>query len=227
MQRVLEPEWLDHLEPSDARAVRARRELRLVNALMGNASFIARALRGALRDGARIADLGTGDGRLILAVAKKLRPRPRAVALELVDRAPAVGDDTLGALRALGWQPVVRAADVHDWLRGAGRCDAITVNLFLHHFEMPALRELLSLAAQRTRLLVACEPRRSGFALLGSRALILLGCGPVTRHDAALSVKAGFRGRELCELWPIEPQWRLTEEARGPFSHLFVARRDA
>ena len=83
----------------------------------------------------------------------------------------------------------------------------------------------MRLAAARTQLFVACEPRRSALALAGSRALVLLGVGAVTRHDSVASVKAGFTGRELSAEWPPSAQWTLDERASGPFAHLFVARR--
>jgi hypothetical protein len=222
LARTLEPEWLDELHPADARARRARRELQLVNALMGHASFIARALANSIAEAASIADLGAGDGALMLRIARKLGTR--AVRLSLVDRACPPSPQALARFSALGWQVTPCSVDVFEWLAGASYFDAITVNLFLHHLEGPRLRELLRLAAARTRLFVACEPRRSRVALLGSRALLFLGCGPVTRHDAVLSVKAGFQGRELSELWPSRREWALEEGARGPFSHLFVAR---
>ena len=53
---------------------------------------------------------------------------------------------------------------------------------------------------------VACEPRRSAFALLGARMVFALGANDVTRHDAVASVRAGFRGRELSGLWPTARQ---------------------
>lgn len=223
LARTLEPEWLDELDPADARARRARRELRLVNAIMGNASFIARALAGSITPGGKIADLGAGDGVLMLRIGHKLGTR--AVRLSLVDRACAPSPQTLARFNALGWEVAQCGADVFEWLARADDFDAIAVNLFLHHLESHRLRELLRLAAARTPLFVACEPRRSRVALLGSRALIFLGCGPVTRHDALLSVKAGFQGRELSQLWPSSGNWQLEEGTRGPFSHLFVARR--
>jgi hypothetical protein len=49
----------------------------------------------------------------------------------------------------------------------------------------------------------------------------------VTRHDAAISVRAGFSGGELSSAWPVAPGWSLMERSAPPFSHLFVARRDA
>jgi hypothetical protein len=47
----------------------------------------------------------------------------------------------------------------------------------------------------------------------------------VTRHDAVVSIRAGFAGREICELWPDRKSWDLTEQNAGLFSHLFIARR--
>jgi len=54
----------------------------------------------------------------------------------------------------------------------------------------------------------------------------LMGCNAVTRHDARVSVRAGFRDDELSRLWP-SGGWTLEERGAPPFSHLFVARRDA
>jgi SAM-dependent methyltransferase len=211
LQRVLEPEWLDTLPPHDARARRARADLRRVNFVMGNAGHIARALRGMKIE--RIADLGAGDGSLMRRV---LRRWPQAE-VTLVDRAPP---DDAG-------DHVVRADALEFLARPGARFDAIVANLFLHHFEPAPLRRLLALAAQRTGVFIACEPRRSRLALHASRLLGLLGCNDVTRHDAVVSVRAGFRGRELSALWPDAGGWRLVERPAWPFGHLFVARRDA
>ncbi|HEX3890808.1 MAG TPA: FAD-dependent monooxygenase, partial [Verrucomicrobiae bacterium] len=50
-------------------------------------------------------------------------------------------------------------------------------------------------------------------------------CNNVTRHDAIVSVRAGFSGEELSALWPDKKNWRLTERHSGLFSHLFVAQK--
>jgi 23S rRNA U2552 (ribose-2'-O)-methylase RlmE/FtsJ len=198
--RFLEPEWLDDLPPEDPRAVRSRADLRRVNALMGNARLIARELGQARR----IADLGGGDGSLMRAVARKLG---RELEVTNVDR--------------------VAGLEVFDFLAAPGKpLDAIVANLFLHHLTDHDLRRLLALAAQRAPLLVACEPRRSALALAGARLMWFIGANDVTRHDAVLSVRAGFTGREISGAWPIVDGWTLTERAAPPFSHLFVARRD-
>jgi 2-polyprenyl-3-methyl-5-hydroxy-6-metoxy-1,4-benzoquinol methylase len=220
MQRVLEPEWLDELPPSDARAERSRVDLRRINALMGNARHLALALD---EPALRIADLGAGDGSVLLSVARRLQ-RP-GVELTLVDQAayPVPEEFTY-----LGWKAVGVRADVFAFLARPGpRFDAIVANLFLHHFEREPLRRLLELVAPRCALFVACEPRRTQPTLQASRLVGLLGCNDVTRHDAVVSVRAGFTGREISELWPREWGWRLSEKAAWPFSHLFVAQRDA
>jgi hypothetical protein len=101
--------------------------------------------------------------------------------------------------------------------------DIITANLFLHHLEAPALTQLFALAAGRAQGFVACEPRRSAFALLGARLVGALGANDVTRHDAVASVRAGFRGGELSAHWPRKDGWKLYEHGAFPFTHAFCA----
>ena len=197
--RSLEPEWLDELPPDNARAIRSRNDLRRINAIMGNARIIGRHLGTATR----IADLGGGDGSLMRGLAKK-----RSLEIINVDR--------------------IHGLDVFDFLAAPGRAlDAIVANLFLHHLTDHDLRRLFSLAAARAPLFVACEPRRSRLALGASRLVGLIGANDVTRHDSVVSVRAGFTGQELSAAWPAASGWTLLEKPAWPFSHLFVARRDA
>jgi SAM-dependent methyltransferase len=173
--------------------------------------------------GLRIADLGAGDGSLMLRVARRLRCK--GVELTLVDRAPSA---SIADFERIGWRASIAREDALAFLcRPGPRFDAIVCNLFLHHFEPEALRRLLEAAAQRTALFLACEPRRSGLALQASRLLGLLGCNAVTRHDARASVRAGFRAQELTASWPGGCGWQLAERPAAPFGHLFSARRHA
>jgi hypothetical protein len=112
----------------------------------------------------------------------------------------------------------VRRGDIFETLP---RADIITANLFLHHFDDAALARLLALAAGRAKAFVGCEPRRSRFAWLAAHMVGALGANAVTRHDAVVSVEAGFTGRELSALWP--PGWRVREQRAWPFSHVFSA----
>jgi SAM-dependent methyltransferase len=221
--RVVEPEWLDELPVEDPRALRSRRDLRRVNRLMSNVSIVAGELSRRLENRRpRIVELGAGDGTFALRVAQRVQ----ASAVTLLDRAPVVSDETLAAFTAAQSPATVVRADALDWMRAAGEHhDAIVVNLFLHHLRADALSDLLLLAAGRASLFVACEPRRSMVALAGSHLLGLIGCNDVTRHDAVVSVRAGFTGAEITALWPDRAAWDLDERARGLFSHSFVAAR--
>jgi hypothetical protein len=235
MARRVEPEWLDELPAHDPRAQRSRRDLVRINALMGNAAIIAGELQQPGTDlnyqhvitevcpRFSLAEIGAGDGGFLLRVARALGTRGGEAIL--VDRKDAVGAETRAAFGAQGWRARAVEADVFDWLRSTPPVDAIVANLFLHHFEAARLAEMLALAATRTRVFVACEPRRSAFALNGARLLGAIGCNDVSRHDAVVSVRAGFRGHEISALWPREGPWCVREGPRGLFSHVFTARR--
>ena len=225
MERSVQPEWLDVLPGDDPRAVRSRRDLRRVNRIMGHCGMIRGALLPHLpRERPTIAELGSGDGTLLLRILDGQGP----CEVVLVDRQPVVDDATRARYQSRGFDVRIEAADVFDWLeRDEEPCDAIVANLFLHHFEDDALARLLAGVARRALLFVACEPLRARMPLIGSRLLGLLGCNDVTRHDATVSVAAGFCDRELSHLWPDTPGWSLSERPAGLSSHLFVARRSA
>ena len=249
MARRVEAEWLDELPAHDPRAQRSRRDLVRINALMGNAAIVAGGLRrlkmgsgthsrrpeedacnSPSLEGNRtpahfqsIAEIGAGDGGFLLRVARSLEARE--VEAILVDRKDIVTESTRREFAECRWRARAIEADVFDWLRATPPVDAIVANLFLHHFEPPRLAEMLALAASRARVFVACEPRRSALALNGARLLGLVGCNDVSRHDAVVSVRAGFRDAEISTLWPDAQSWSLDEGARGLFSHLFVAAR--
>jgi Methyltransferase domain len=227
MNRIVEPELLDELPPDDPRAARSRRDLRRVNAWMRNHEIMAGALRNRLNGRALecITDLGAGDGYFLLRVAQKISSRWPDVHVTLLDRRQIVSDEVLAALANPGWRAEVVVADAFDWVRNGNFSQIVVANLFLHHFENERLADLLRAVAQRAELFVAVEPRRAGWPLFCCRWLWAIGCDAVTRHDARISVRAGFTGQELSALWPDGQSWRLTEHSAGPFSHLFVAQR--
>lgn len=231
LTRVLEPETLDHLAAEDPTARRARRDLRRVNAFMGASRILARTLARAVpadRPRLRILEIGCGDGRLLLNVARRRGSRWPQAEVDLLDRQPLVDDITIAAYGAYGWQARTIVADVLDWARGddGERWDVVVANLFLHHFDGDALRLLLTGCARRATALAACEPRRSRFALAASHLIFFLGANAVTRHDGVLSVRAGFIGDELKKAWPdVTGGWRLDEYDDGAFTHCFCAVR--
>jgi hypothetical protein len=169
-----------------------------------------------------LADLGGGDGRFLLKVARRLAGSWTNVKVVILDRQSIISTKTRAGFAALGWRCESLPGDIFESLPQL-RPDIITANLFLHHFDDAALALLLRLAASRTRGFVACEPRRSGFALWGARLVGALGANDVTRHDAVASVRAGFHGQELSLLWPQDAAWILNESAVFPFTHVFRA----
>ncbi len=226
MQRTVQPEILDHLPADDPSAIHARRDLQKVNAFMGHARIVTRELRRSMPR--HVVEIGAGDGTLLLRVARRLGPPRTRVHAVLVDLRPTLSDETREAFHAIGWDVETEQADVFEWLSrpGTQTADLTLANLFLHHFVEPELATLLAGLSRQTRRFIACEPLRSRTALAGAALLLLIGCNRVTRHDANISVRAGFRDRELSALWPNEPGWRLTESRAGPFTHFFAASRD-
>src|SRR5204863_271655 len=176
-----------------------------------------------------LVELGAGDGTLALRLARRLAPRWPGTRLTLLDLEPSVAPATADAIRACGWTLDVVAADALEWLAStrAARADVVLANLFGHHFAGERLDRLLGGVASAADAFVCVEPRRARLALVGSHLLGLIGCNDVTRHDAVVSVHAGFRDREIGTAWRVANAsgWTLHEAAAGPFSHFFVARR--
>jgi len=229
LPRRVTPELLDGLPADDPRAKRSREDLPRIHRAMATLSIANRALdRGTVGFMPRtLLELGAGDGALMLRLAQHRQKHWPDVRVTLLDRLPLVAPRTLEGLTQVGWTPNVVVLDVFEWLASPDTTcwDVILANLFLHHFSDAALRSLLRGVAARSRVFVCCEPRRSMLALAGSHVIGVLGVGPVTRQDAVSSVHAGFRGRELSDLWPDPQDWNLTEQPAGLFTHCFFAFR--
>src|SRR5262249_35118514 len=146
----------------------------------------------------RLVDLGAGDGTFLLGTARRLASSCGRVRATLVDRQNLVAGATRGAFGELGWEIEIVSADALDWGAGAkveGRT-MMLATLFLHHLADAPLRDLLARVAASCESFAACEPRRSRFVLAASRWMGWIGCNAITRHDGAISVRAGFRARE-------------------------------
>jgi len=225
MNRFVQPELLDVLPPEDPRAVRSRRDLHWINWWMRNHAIMAQALRENLSSAPqRITELGAGDGNFQLRLAKKLR-HWRDVNVRLLDQQNNFSPETLASFTALGWLAETVVVDATRWTPPADRNAVIVANLFLHHFEDSQLSGLLQKISQNTNLFVAIEPHRFAAPALVGQLLWFIGCNRVTRHDAVVSIRAGFCGQEISALWPDKANWELTERRAGLFSHLFIARR--
>jgi hypothetical protein len=107
-----------------------------------------------------------------------------------------------------GWQDGGRLSWRRgDWL-ATTRDLAPTVvlaNLFFHHFEAVALREWGLAAARSARVIICREPARHRAWM--RHALAPLGLHPITWHDMAASIRAGFLGDELPSALGLSRRW--------------------
>jgi hypothetical protein len=230
MERVVQPEHLDQLPANHPHSIGSHRDLRRIHFWMGNARWVARWLQAAVvrHPPRRIIDLGAGDGTFLLRCLRRVHGLPSGTEVVLVDQRSSVDPDVVAELRARGWSPRVEHSQVMDWIQTAS-CPPgtwVVASLFLHHLKTEMLQALLARIAQVATLVCACEPYRSRFSLAACRLLRLLGANAVTRHDAAVSVRAGFRGTELSALWPLNSRWHLRERRAGMFSHLLVGEQE-
>ena len=227
MNRIVQPELLDTLPPGDPRAAGSRRDLQRLNTWMRNHAIMIHALQTGLNGHTpkQITELGAGDGNFLLRVAQKTSSRWPNVNATLLDRQKVVTPQTLASFASLGWRAEAVVADVFDWPQTPAPAEIVIANEVLHHFDDARLAGLFRVIAGRTRLFIAIEPCRAYWPLFCSRLLWAINCNSVTRHDATVSVRAGFVCEELSALWPDKRNWQLTEQRVSWFSHLFIARR--
>lgn len=217
MDRIVKPEKLDSLPPFDPEAVSSRKDLRIFNAYLGTRGWFAGKLLGDIGEEDHVLEIGAGEGTLIHS---------------LHDRARGNGSTPV-AWTALDLMPVFREKQpgvsyvVEDLLRfpGYGEATVVIGNMILHQFEPDALEHLGRQISARARLIVFQEPARSRFFHTLCRCCAFA-MSPATRHDAPVSIEAGFRGNEIplaLGLSPLEWDWRTATTLRG--AHRLVARR--
>lgn len=199
-RRVVEPEILDGLDPSSREARRNRRDLRRLNALMGNFGWFAQRLREAFPRGGRFLEIGAGDGGLGRFLKRSL-PGTVVEGLDLWPRPAEWPADW-------GWhRENVVTFDRYD------AYDAVLCNLILHQFEDPVLVEIGGRILRAGVPMFVVEPCRKVFPYLAIR-LTFPFVGSVTRHDAPVSIRAGFRRGEVGRILGI-PDGIETESPLG------------
>lgn len=210
MQRILTREILDDLPAQDAQAIRSRRDLRSINRLMGNARWWRKHVAAALRPGERVLEIGAGDAGFCLLPGRVVD------GLDLAPRPPAWHADATWHRTAV--------QDFADW----EGYDAVVANLILHHLDRDTLDALGAHLRRHCRVIAACEPQRARrnqrvFRLLAPLARFC----EVTRHDAIVSIAAGFLEDELPRaLGLTSPTWtvHVQHSFRGAYRMLAVRR---
>ena len=198
--RVVLPELLDEL-PQDSLAARAsRRDLRMINLLLGSTAWFKKTLLELYRPGEYVLEIGAGTGELGRALHAVV---PNVAGLDLCGRPPDWPKPT-------AWFQ----ANVLEFAEWAAYPVVIS-NLFFHHFDRVGLAQLGAKLNEHARVIVASDPlrgRRTGrlFSLLCP----LIRAHPVTRYDGRVSIAAGFRQEELPRLLQLDPSvwsWRVQE----------------
>jgi hypothetical protein len=200
-KRVLTPEILDSLDAGHPEALRSRRDLRRLDGFLGGSGWILRSvLERSEEASAGIVELGAGEGLLCAKLSGSLS----GSLVTGLDRAP----------RPSILKPCVkwRSGDFFQTLPGTGGGIAVG-SLILHHFSTAELGELGKMLAS-FRVLIFSEPWRTRGSLWLSR-LANPFVGPVTRHDMAVSIRAGFQKGELGPLLGLDPSiWKVSEAVR-------------
>jgi len=196
----------------------ARRDLSIINALMGNHRWILRRLPHRLRSNDHILEIGSGDGALARRI-DRLRGSVPPFHQAALDQATAPAN----LPEPCTWHQ----ADVFDRLFLIENCDLLVANLFLHHFKPDQLATIGRSVDRGPRVILACEPVRRRLHIAQLYALRTMRVHPVTRHDARVSIEAGFRGAELPYLLNLDPafwQTTLIETFFGAYRMLAVRR---
>jgi hypothetical protein len=210
MRRTVQAELLDSLSHDHPDALRCRRDLRLINRIMGNHRWIERTLPPLLRPGETVLEIGAGDGALGLRLAA------RGIPVDGLDLCPP----------PRAW-PSARAWHSAD-LRSFGGYTGYPVvlgNLIFHQFDTAELARLGTTLGRSVRVIVACEPFRRRFsqalmAVLGR----LLGAAAITLADARTSIAAGFRREELPRALGLHgDEWTIRQDSSGFGAYRMVA----
>ena len=184
--RHIEPEILDSLPSGHPDALASRRDLRVINRVMGNQRWLAARLRVHLRPGDRVVELGAGDASMARRVRASL-PMGFPFSYHALD----LGD------KPADWPDDPRFHWCQGDLFDASELATATVViacLVMHHFDDDQLARLGALC-YGARVILAREPARQRAWM--RFAMYPLGLNKVTRHDMSISIRAGFRGSEL------------------------------
>ena len=205
-QRDLKSELLDELDPEDPDAKRSRRDLRRINLFMGNMRWIREEILKVLiqtNTKLNVIEIGSGDGQFLESLKNikglnlkgvDLQPKPKSVSSEI----EWIQKDVL---------------KISNLPQNNSDPTAVICNLILHHFNDDQLSKLGKLISKSNHIIINEPSRRLIPLLMGYLAFPLL--GKVTRHDMIISIRAGFRDRELVKFFPSKNCLMTKETLRG------------
>ena len=203
MIRTVKPEILDQLPENHPDALHNRRDLLIFNHLMGNFRWFNSELKKRLVDSDRLLEIGAGMGDL----GRWLNPRvlnKQGVSIDGLDQ----------------WSRPTHWPELWNWHQGDlrsfdgyDRYNIVLANLVLHQFEDQELHRLGQEIGKCAKLILISEPARRKLHLFQIKLATILGTSYVTKHDARVSIEAGFINDELPELLGLDlKQWECTCE---------------
>lgn len=194
MKRSYEPELMDDFSIHDERVDLALKELRVINRFLGGNSTSKSALKYFLNSNNNelsIIDIGSGSSDNLIA-SKKSFPYLKIVSV----------DKNIRSLKSFPNKTIKLNADALQVPVKDKSCDIVHASLFLHHFTNKKIILLIKefLRISRNGILIN-DLRRSLLALIGIKILTtIFSKSALVKNDAPLSVRRGFRMRELIEL---------------------------
>ncbi|MEM9400150.1 MAG: class I SAM-dependent methyltransferase [Verrucomicrobiota bacterium] len=195
--RSVQPEILDSLAPDSTEAIRNRHELRFLNHFMGSFRWFSKQIHSYKTADTNILELGSGDGSLAQYLIKRDKNLSRQYhALDTAPKPQNLSNEVVWIQQ--------NALNYDNW----DQHNICIVNLLLHQFKDEDLSQL-GLKMQKCRFILANEPARYR---IHQRQVALLDpfFSYVSRHDARVSIAAGFRGNELAELLGLPSEkWAL------------------
>ncbi|HXY39319.1 MAG TPA: methyltransferase domain-containing protein [Vicinamibacteria bacterium] len=215
-ERATEGERLDLGVPEQA-ALASLQDLRFVNRWLGNPASVLRAVRPHLSPGGRLLDVGSASGDLPAYLLARLPGPLLAVALDVK---PLHFHFAPPALRRV-------VADVRALPFAERRFDVVTASLFLHHFdaaELPQVLRALFRLARRALVVNDLSRARVPYAF-GRLFFPLLFRSRVSVEDGLVSIRRGFRERELRQAFAAAGIARVRVTRHFPYRLLAVATR--
>jgi len=213
--RIVQPEILDFLPEDHPAVIENRNDLFRLNRIAGNFSWFEKQVESLAKPGDSFIEPGAGGGRLGLHISKKLPEWPIVwTGLDLCGQPadwprswPWIQEDLL---------------DFSHYTEYTG----IAGNLILHQFEDDRLRRLGNIWNQHAHLLLFNEPARRRRHLLMLRATLIFGTHPITLHDGAISIRAGFTDEELPRLLGLDAQiWQWSVQITALGFYRMIARK--
>lgn len=194
MERSYEPELMDDFSIRDVRIDLALKELMTINKLLGGISTTRSALNHLINSHTeviKIADIGSGSSDNVFA-CKNYYPNLNIISI----------DKNLRVLQSFNGTTNKINADAFSIPLKSSGCDVVHCSLFLHHFNESEIRLLLTEFLRVARKgIVINDLQRSYLALIGIKILtVLFSKSALVKNDAPLSVRRGFKKKDLVEL---------------------------